>query len=235
MRATGQPSPNDPDDLEDPSSEETEHLASRRHVQDFLIAVGVFVVFAIGYAQLNKELRIGPPWLVPLILMSLLAIRIFAYVSERRRMGRFVALAAASVGTIAVQASIIVLVVRLLDGDVAAPYLLRDAALLWVANVITFGAWYWEIDGGGPYLRRVKGYQPTDLAFPQIALGPKFSDGWSPEFIDYLFVAFNASSAFSPTDTSFLSRRSKLLMMAQAVDSVVLLAVVAARAINTLH
>jgi uncharacterized membrane protein len=60
------------------------------------------------------------------------------------------------------------------------------------------------------------------------------SHGWWPTFIDYLFVAFNASTAFSPTDTLLLSRRAKILMMIQATISFVTVIVIAARAINTL-
>ena len=30
--------------------------------------------------------------------------------------------------------------------------------------------------------------------------------GWWPGFLDYMFVAFNASTAFSPTDTLILSQ-----------------------------
>jgi hypothetical protein len=40
--------------------------------------------------------------------------------------------------------------------------------------------------------------------------------------------------AFSPTDTAVLSQRAKLLMMAQAVISLLSVAVLAARALNTL-
>ena len=57
---------------------------------------------------------------------------------------------------------------------------------------------------------------------------------WSPGFVDYLFLAFNTSSALSPADTAALSRWAKLLMMTQAIISLTLIAVVAARAINTL-
>ena len=49
------------------------------------------------------------------------------------------------------------------------------------------------------------------------------------------FVAFNASSAFSPTDTLILSRRAKVLMMVQSLISLVTVVVIAARAINTLN
>ena len=37
--------------------------------------------------------------------------------------------------------------------------LLRDAALIWVINVVTFALWYWEIDGGGPLMRKMRPYE----------------------------------------------------------------------------
>jgi uncharacterized membrane protein len=60
------------------------------------------------------------------------------------------------------------------------------------------------------------------------------ADDWMPDFLDYLFFAFNSSTAFSPTDTLVLSRRMKLLMMSQSLISLAVLAVVAARAVNAL-
>ena len=65
-------------------------------------------------------------------------------------------------------------------------------------------------------------------------LDDKTSRTWSPSFLDYLFLAFNTSTAFSPTDTAFLSRRAKALMMVQALLSLLILAVLVSRAINTL-
>jgi len=55
-----------------------------------------------------------------------------------------------------------------------------------------------------------------------------------PHFVDYLFLAFNTSTAFSPTDTLILSVRAKLLMMAQSLISLIILAIIVARALNTL-
>jgi uncharacterized membrane protein len=112
--------------------------------------------------------------------------------------------------------------------------LLRDAALIWLVNTMTFALWYWELDGGGPSRRLHQGYASRDFVFPQKA-GPAADDQrWCPRFIDYLFLAFNTSTAFSPTDTLVLSPRAKLLMMIQSLISLVVLAVIAARAINTL-
>lgn len=193
------------------------------------------LAFGVVYARINGGLRLGPSWLIPSILLLLVFARIAAARTNRHDVARIAALLGVTIGTVAIEVSVAMLVHRLLEQDVSAPYLLRDAAMLWVANVIIFGVWYWEIDGGGHHTRRVEGYRPTDLAFPQIQLERLFPDGWTPQFIDYLFVSFNASAAFSPTDTLFLSRRAKILMMLQAMNSVVLIAVVAARAVNILH
>ena len=198
---------------------------------DVLIAI----VLLIGiYASVSDQLRVGPSWLVPLLVVGLLFALSLAHRQNRRSEARLLALGMTGIATLAVEGSMAGLVVRLIDGNVYAPYLLRDAALLWIANVIVFALWYWELDGGGPRVRHVSGYEPTDLAFPQIALGRAFRRNWTPQFADYLFVSFTASAAFSPTDTSFLSVRAKLLMMVQAIGSIVILAVVAARAINIL-
>jgi hypothetical protein len=58
--------------------------------------------------------------------------------------------------------------------------------------------------------------------------------GWSPGFVDYLFLAFNTSTAFSPTDSPVLSRWAKVLMMVQSSISLATLALLAARAVNIL-
>ena len=57
---------------------------------------------------------------------------------------------------------------------------------------------------------------------------------WSPDFVDYLFLAFNTSTAFSPTDTPVLVRWGKALMMLQSIISLTVLVLLAARAVNIL-
>ncbi len=63
---------------------------------------------------------------------------------------------------------------------------------------------------------------------------PLASSLWKPGFVDYLFLAFNTSTAFSPTDVPILSRWAKLLMMVQSSVSLGTIAILAARAINIL-
>jgi uncharacterized membrane protein len=64
---------------------------------------------------------------------------------------------------------------------------------------------------------------------------PEFApSNWRPTFFDYLYLSFTNASAFSPTDVLPLKRWAKMLMMAQSALSLMTLAMVIARAINTL-
>ena len=72
------------------------------------------------------------------------------------------------------------------------------------------------------------------MTLPEPARPANGVAGWRPSFMDYLFIAFNTSTAFSPTDVPVLSRWAKALMMTQAIISLTTLAVVAARAVNIL-
>jgi hypothetical protein len=84
--------------------------------------------------------------------------------------------------------------------------LLSTAAALWFGNLVVFALWYWLLDRGGPELRLRGISVPPDLHFPAAyATYPE----WTPDFIDYIFVAFNTSIAFSPTDTTPVTTRGQ--------------------------
>ncbi len=118
--------------------------------------------------------------------------------------------------------------------------MLGSAAALWVANILVFASWYWRLDAGGPHERDLRAaHENGAFLFPQMTLSDddKMAMGytnWSPHFIDYLFVAFNTSTAFSPTDAPVLSRWAKVLMMTQSLISFTTVALLAARAVNIL-
>jgi uncharacterized membrane protein len=57
---------------------------------------------------------------------------------------------------------------------------------------------------------------------------------WRPMFVDYLYLAFTNSTAFSPTDTLPLARWAKLAMMLQSCVSFLVVILVVARAVNAL-
>lgn len=195
-------------------------------------AAAALLASGAAYALVADSLTIGPSALPLLVVAGLLVPTLLSHADDRHRAARALSLVAVGAVTLSVAASSLLLLSGL--GRAATPpqLLLRDAALLWTTNVVIFAVWYWEVDGGGPAKRQRGAYESRDFLFPQLASG--LDEGWSPDFIDYLFLAFNTSTAFSPTDTAVLSRRAKVLSMAQATLSLLLVAVLAARAVNAL-
>jgi uncharacterized membrane protein len=115
--------------------------------------------------------------------------------------------------------------------------LVKAALLIWVTNVVAFAVWYWEVDRGGPFARapeHEREVERADLLFPQMTVDLPGWEHWLPGFTDYLFVAFTAATAFSPTDTMPLTARVKVLMTIQSAISLLTIAVIAARAVNVL-
>lgn len=128
---------------------------------------------------------------------------------------------------------VVAVIASLVRGDeTSGAQLLLKAITLWSANVITFGLWYWELDRGGP-LRRLRRHPPApDFQFPQMENPQLAERGWRPHLVDYVYVSFTNSIAFSPTDAMPLSRRAKLLMLFESALSAVTVLLVAARAVN---
>jgi hypothetical protein len=118
---------------------------------------------------------------------------------------------------------------------VGARQLLLSGVLIYLTNVILFGLWYWQLDGGGPGGRGTH-RPPVDFLFPQMTLSDKITHqlDWQPLFLDYLYVSVTNATAFSPTDTMPLTHRAKVLMGLQAFVSLATIALVAARAVNIL-
>jgi uncharacterized membrane protein len=193
-------------------------------------------LLAIGalYAVLSEDLSIGPRLFLLAFVAVLLVPLTTAHLRGSHLLARRISLGVIAFVTVAVVVSTVLLVLSALSARTSAPALLRDAALLWIINVATFAAWYWETDGDGPARRHQEEHRSEDFLFPQMNLGGGVARGWSPGFLDYVFLAFNTSTAFSPTDTAVLSRRAKVLTMLQALLSLVILAVLVSRAINAL-
>jgi hypothetical protein len=194
---------------------------------------------ALFYA-LPAALKVGPDWLI-LILVALFAAPGVLLPRQRHRLiVQISGHAAVATATAAMIGSLALLISRLPQHRETPIELLRASSALWIANVLVFAAWYWRLDAGGPYQRDLR-ESHTDGAFlfPQMTLSRELrkemgEDQWSPNFIDYLFLAFNASTAFSPTDVPVLSRWAKGLMIVQAIISLSTIALLAARAVNIL-
>ena len=78
-------------------------------------------------------------------------------------------------------------------------------------------------------------YITTVLVFPQNATTFPGYENWKPGFVDYLFLSFNTSATFGPTDTLILSPRAKCMMICQVALSLIVLIVLAARAVGILR
>ena len=201
--------------------------------------VAILATGALFYA-IPENLTVGPGWLVFAIVAVMMVPGALTHRAGRHDLNQVFAYVVLAVVTAAVFTSLVLLVLRLPSHKDPPGHLLRAAGSLWIANMLVFASWYWRLDGGGPNARDKRGIH-TDGAFlfPQMTMDPERrremgEDTWSPGFVDYLFLAFNTSTAFSPTDVPVLSRWAKLMMMVQSSISLATLALLAARAVNIL-
>jgi hypothetical protein len=223
---------------------------------DFWLArCAVLAIVGLQIGIVN-DLTVGPRWLAPTLELALLVPLSVAtawtqrrarkastnaewnLVGRNRRTLRALAIPLTALVTLMNFGALARLLEAILAGH-AGPgrTLLLDAANIWITNVIIFALWFWALDRSGPATRGLAAEQRSDFLFTQqqSAVGrPEFAK-WSPGFIDYLFLAFTNATAFSPADTFPLTVRAKLLMMAEAVISLVTLALVASRAVGILN
>lgn len=201
--------------------------------------VAVAAVGGLSLA-LSPGLSVGPPWLFPTIVGVMLVPTAVSHRLGRHDVDRVLGSAVTAVVTLELIAALIRLVAALPSRRESPSALLLSAASIWIANILVFALWYWRLDAGGPHSRESReGHTAGAFLFPQMTLLPNAREAagqsdWSPEFIDYLFLAFNTSTAFSPTDTPVFARWGKVLMMLQSAISLTVLAILAARAVNIL-
>lgn len=202
-------------------------------------ATAALLVAALLFLRLPDTLTPGPGLAFPLVALALAApLTVVSHLRGRdeTRLARRLALALLAVATVAVTGALVLVIDALVGrgSSVDGRALLEASAIVWATNVIVYGVWLWEIDRGGPHRRADEdGGDAPDLLFPQMSDPARFP-GWRPAFGDYLFVAFTAATAFSPTDTLPLSQRAKALSAAQAATSFATVVLVTARAVNVL-
>lgn len=129
------------------------------------------------------------------------------------------------------------LVVGILQSaDFASPgELLTIGGIVWITNVIAFSFWYWHLNRGGPSARaRGSAAVPPAFRFPEESGPEPAPPSWFPQYVDYLALSFNTATAFGPSDVSALRHWSKLTLMLESAISLVLIALVVARAVNVL-
>jgi hypothetical protein len=176
-------------------------------------------------------------WLMPVVPEAALLVTLGwsrpRHALEQMGIRRMVAIALLGLLSAANAFILLSLVASLVNGGVkSGGQLLFEAATVWATNVIAFGLWFWAVDQGGPIRRHEPNPPPHDFQFPQLENPQLAEPGWYPRLFDYVYVSFTNSIAFSPTDSMPLTRRAKMLMLAESAVSAVTLLLVAARAVN---
>lgn len=203
----------------------------------------LLAMLALGglYAALPSFLLVGGPrWLLLAVVSVLLVPTIISHRRGVHSLNKRLGYILNGVVTVTMIGSLSLLIMALPAHKETPLQLLYSAAALWVSNILVFASWYWRLDAGGPHQRDLRpGHTDGAFLFPQMTMGSidKIAAGkqkWSPNFIDYLFLAFTTSTALSPTDTPILSRWAKILMMTQAMISLLVIGLLAARAVNIL-
>jgi hypothetical protein len=180
-------------------------------------------------------LRFGQEWLLLVVVSALLIPTVVAHRAGKKLLNKVLSHTAAGAVTASMIWSLGLLIVRLPRHVDPPEVLLRAAAALWIINILVFASWYWRLDAGGPNVRdQLDEHNEGAFLFPQMITPWESDKNWRPGFVDYLFLAFNTSTAFSPTDVPVLSRWAKLMMMVQALISLATVVLLAARAVNIL-
>jgi len=135
--------------------------------------------------------------------------------------------------TLGLMLDVVGLVASTLFGHRAKPlYLLLEVALVHASTVLLFTAWYATIDHPRQ-LAHARGEPVRQaFAFPQHSARYAGYEGWVPGFVDYISFSFTASSSLAPAEALALAPSAKLLTNLQVSISLVILLVLAARAIG---
>lgn len=205
------------------------------------------------YITLPPRLTLGPIWLFPMLVLALLVpLSIFGprRHAETRRL-RFWGILLIAIVNLFNVVSVGLLIngffhpARITELNSAA-ILLRHGTQVWLTNIIVFGLWFWELDGDGPEARAhataAIEFRNADFLFPQMQMFfmggkslPCIEPNWKPQFLDYLYLAFTNSTAFSPADVMPLSRWAKALMTIEAIISLATIAIVLARSVSLIQ
>jgi hypothetical protein len=205
------------------------------------------------YITLPPRLTIGPTWIAPvLVLVLLIPLSILAphrHIETRR--SRFASIVLIAIVNFFNLASVLLLIASFFRPETrvlhSPGFLLRIGAQIWFTNILVFALWYWELDADGPDSRAHASSATevlnADFLFPQMqmsiaggeAMANCIDPRWKAQFFDYFYLAFTTATAFSPADVVPLSRWAKALMTAEALISLITIAIVLARAISLIE
>ncbi|KQV80486.1 hypothetical protein [Rhizobium sp. Root1220] len=201
--------------------------------------LAILAVFAF-LEMLPHHVYALPRWVSYAVLFATIVPMIMVTISADNavwlRIERFATMLLAGVyaGNTVAELGDLIGIITIHPPETRAVSLLTSSFSIWITNVLTFSLLYWQIDAGGPsrIARRIA--RKPDWLFPQATSPELAMPDWRPVYIDYLSLAFNTATAFSPTDVLPLTARAKELMMLESTISLLTMVLVAARAVNVI-
>jgi hypothetical protein len=206
------------------------HKTLNTNAADFWLARGAVLVIVGLQLGIVNDLTVGPRWLAPSLELALLIPLSLApawtqktarkassdpqwlIVGRDRRRVRMLAITLTGLSTLINFGALAQLIAAILTSHAGAgPTLLLDALNIWLTNVVVFALWFWTVDLNGPAVLGLNNENKSDFLFPQQTVaGDRKFVGWTPGFVDYLFLAYTNATAFSPADTFPLTPRAKV-------------------------
>lgn len=154
-----------------------------------IIAAGLHVILPARY-------RVQPAWVVPVVLLALLAVLIVGdpgRIDRQKPWLRAVTGTVIALITVANLLAAVRLVVEILTNSKLYANnpggLLAVGGVIWVTNVVAFGLWYWDLDPGGAACRANPPGRDPAFVFPEMQHTGYVATAWMPRFVDYLSLA----------------------------------------------
>lgn len=204
------------------------------------VALAIIVVAGL-HVILPARYRVQPAWVVPAVLLTLLAVLIAGDPGRIDRQKTWLRIVTGLVIGVIATANLLAalrLVVDILTSNKLYAHnpggLLAVGGVIWVTNVVAFGLCYWDLDRGGAAARAHHPGRNPAFVFPEMQHTDYVAAAWVPQFVDYLSLAFWTATAVSPTDISAIKPWAKALMMLEAAGSIALAVLVIGFAVNIL-
>lgn len=183
--------------------------------------------FAADTNSGNAAAANGPDWLAILIAAAV----IVCWALGRRVWLRWLTIVVASFQTLLVILFTLILIATIGLKTQTGARLLQDSVVVWVSIMLLFALWYWLLEGASAQEKAAAGKAP-DIVFAEKDLATSAGSVWRPHIIDYIYLSFAVSTKFSPDPAVMLSRRAKLIQMLHTILSILVLLVIAARAVG---
>ena len=167
--------------------------------------VATAIILAAGlHVALPAKYRVQPVWVVPVVLLALLAVLIAGdpgRIDRQRTWLRIVTGLVIAFITLANLLAAVRLVVDILHTNKVFGHnpggLLATGGVVWVTNVIAFGLVYWDLDRGGAAARAHHPGRNPAFVFPEMLHPGYVGAAWVPRFVDYLSLSFWTATAVS--------------------------------------